>query len=1059
MKNINPSILIWLFLVFTGTMPSGAQTVAPTTSQNHTVSYAFRQALTPSQVPASVTIDQAVTTVTYYDGIGRAVQSVEAGGTYGKKDLVTPIEYDALGRADARQHLPYALASVGGAYQSGALTAQRSFYTNQFSADDASYAYNYNEYEKSPLQRVTAIRKPGSTYQNHPVRNTYWVYTSGDNLLRIRTNSSDGFYIDDPYPEKSLFKTATTNEDGLAVQLFSDYYGRTILERTTDGTTVMDTYYVYDESNSDHLRWVIPPEASKSLVAGSTYNLNDNLPKQFCYHYKYNGAGDVIERRDPGTDPLYMHYNIAIGHKVVAKQTGSQRTKNEWFLYEYHPTGELYRMYRYKYNSGYGTPAQVDSWIAAGTLYATTYVQEGGVVALYEFDRYVSGSALTFQTVSGLSLTPDQTRVKGLKTYEKVDNTDSSTYAERRFYYDSKARLIQVVERNHLGYTSRYSFEYDFSGNTLTSHESHQVGASTTHTVLKHNTYDHRNRLLSSTTTLNGGTPAIVSYTYDELGNLKTKKLGDASTVTNQYNIQGWITSQGSPKFSLALDYFGAGKRAGNITKLSWGHGAATDQHYTLDYDLFGRIKSGVHSLAKFNETIGSYDLNGNIRSLTRTANGSTSDNYTYTYTGNRLTSLSGVTGSYTYDQSGNMLNDPRKNLSFTYNSLNLPDEVKTGSTVKAKYLYSYDGVKIKVQDAGGTNGYDYLGSLTLVKTGGTQTPETHFGDGIIRGTQVMYFEKDHLGSIRAVLNTSGTVLERNDYYPFGTRHANASHVVTANNRFKYNGKEDQTVGALGLLDYGARMYDAQIGRWLGVDPLADSYYSISPYVYCANNPVRFIDPNGMFFDDYFIREEEKRITLIKQSEKIDRIFDKDNPEGLEIEKGSFDLEAYLEQGYKVEKVVPVGMAMTDFVASNVVGGAVFSKIGGLVSKGISSLRAAQVAKSTEIATNVGTNTAKTAIATGQRHHLLSNKIMSSLNNHPSLKGAFNRENTKYIYNALDDAAHKGYQTWHRQYDEMIVKWLQSNPSATPVQFNQYLHNLHQQPWLKSRVPNVNLLD
>jgi RHS repeat-associated protein len=239
---------------------------------------------------------------------------------------------------------------------------------------------------------------------------------------------------------------------------------------------------------------------------------------------------------------------------------------------------------------------------------------------------------------------------------------------------------------------------------------------------------------------------------------------------------------------------------------------------------------------------------------------------------------------------------------------------------------------------------------LTLVKTSGTQTPETHFGEGIIRGTQVMYFENDHLGSIRTVLNTAGTVIERNDYYPFGMRHANASHVVTANNRYKFNGKEDQTVGALGLLDYGARMYDAQIGRWLTVDPMADSYYSVSPYAYCADNPVRFIDPNGMFFDDYFINENEKRIAIHKQPGKIDRIFDKDNPEGLEVEKGSFDLEEYLEKGYKVETFIPVGMAMTDFVASNVIGGAIFSKIGGLVSKGISSLRAARVAKTVESA-------------------------------------------------------------------------------------------------------------
>lgn len=166
------------------------------------------------------------------------------------------------------------------------------------------------------------------------------------------------------------------------------------------------------------------------------------------------------------------------------------------------------------------------------------------------------------------------------------------------------------------------------------------------------------------------------------------------------------------------------------------------------------------------------------------------------------------------------LTNDPHKNLNFTWNSLNLLKEVKSGSTVKAQYSYSYNAAKVKVQDSGNTNGYDYLGSLTLVKTNNTLTPEYNFGEGMIKGNEVMYFEKDHLGSIRSVLNTSGTVLEKNDYYPFGQRHANSSHVVTANNRYKFNGKENQTVGSLELLDYKARMYDGYIGRWLGSDPI-----------------------------------------------------------------------------------------------------------------------------------------------------------------------------------------------------------------------------------------------
>jgi RHS repeat-associated protein len=170
---------------------------------------------------------------------------------------------------------------------------------------------------------------------------------------------------------------------------------------------------------------------------------------------------------------------------------------------------------------------------------------------------------------------------------------------------------------------------------------------------------------------------------------------------------------------------------------------------------------------------------------------------------------------------------------------------------VKASYVYSSDGRKLAVRDASGSNSYDYLGSLTLVKSGGTTTPEVAFAEGVIRGGQVMFFERDHLGSVRVVTNAAGTVLERNDYYPFGLRHANASHPISAANRLKFNGKEEQVVGNSGLLDYGARMYDNVLGRWLMVDPLAEKYYPYSPYNYTLNNPVKFVDPDGMWVDYY----------------------------------------------------------------------------------------------------------------------------------------------------------------------------------------------------------------
>ncbi|SFG78165.1 RHS repeat-associated core domain-containing protein [Prevotella sp. KH2C16] len=75
---------------------------------------------------------------------------------------------------------------------------------------------------------------------------------------------------------------------------------------------------------------------------------------------------------------------------------------------------------------------------------------------------------------------------------------------------------------------------------------------------------------------------------------------------------------------------------------------------------------------------------------------------------------------------------------------------------------------------------------------------------------------------------------------------------IASTQRYKYNGKELDRMHGLDWYDYGARHYDATIARWMCVDPLAEKYYHVSPYVYCINNPIRYVDPDGKVVKIFF---------------------------------------------------------------------------------------------------------------------------------------------------------------------------------------------------------------
>lgn len=109
----------------------------------------------------------------------------------------------------------------------------------------------------------------------------------------------------------------------------------------------------------------------------------------------------------------------------------------------------------------------------------------------------------------------------------------------------------------------------------------------------------------------------------------------------------------------------------------------------------------------------------------------------------------------------------------------------------------------------------------------------------------------------------------QNNYYPFGLKHEgyNGINSATPSYKYKYNGKEFQETG---MYDYGARFYMPDIGRWGVVDPLAEKFFDYSGYNYVLNNPIKFIDKDGM---DVYIMDENGKVILAKQQAGDDIMF------------------------------------------------------------------------------------------------------------------------------------------------------------------------------------------
>ena len=481
---------------------------------------------------------------------------------------------------------------------------------------------------------------------------------------------------------------------------------------------------------------------------------------------------------------------------------------------------------------------------------------------------------------------------------------ETSTYITTTNYSDDKYRVIQSLKNllDDNNGVEIISNRYDFVGHILRTKQKQTFDNSTTSTD-KYYTYDHIGRLKKTESSINGGNATTVAeMTYNELGQLSKKELNKTGSsslqeVNYEYNIRGWLTgindpgNLGTDLFSMELLYEDPSSLTnltkenqynGNISGIIWNRktdpSTSLKSAYTLEYDELNRILNNYYgegstlpSSNHFREYDYSYDLNGNILTLKRNnGSGTTIDNLSYNYgnspdnrlkyiTDNSASSVGFNDGNtsgddYAYDKNGNLIEDLNKGFGIiTYNFLNLPYVLTKDANNIITYYYDAQGTKVKqVKTEGGTptvryysNGFEYDNNkdLNLVQ----------MEEGSIKVSnnatvfKYEYFIKDHLGSTRiAFENNSGTpsLTQSVDYYPFGLEF-DSKYEISTDNKYLYNGKELQEQLNLDWYDYGARFYDPQIGRWTTQDPRAEKYRRWSPYNYCFNNPIKYLDPYG----------------------------------------------------------------------------------------------------------------------------------------------------------------------------------------------------------------------
>jgi RHS repeat-associated protein len=818
----------------------------------------------PASVNDSMIIEYGVDyvhfTLFYYDVAGNLIKTVPPKGV----DMIVDADGDSTldsqpSRNDVKNH------TFLSEYQYNSL-GQRTYESTPDGGVKEFWYNSIGQLRFSQNEKQAAESSPKYAYLKYDELGR--IVEAGISTLDGSAQAFAGNTEDDDYPSTGLSERVVsvydTEVSGLSYLGSSDDLAQTYLQNrisytyadadgTLDGTDEIYTYYSYDPHGN--VSWMLQ-------------SIPDMRNKYIEYEYDLVSGKVTQVNYNPGVNDQFFHkYVYDSDNRIQAVQTS--RDGYLWdtdAAYEYYAYGPLKRVsIGEDHIQGTDYVYTINGWLKGMNHQALDPAYDPGADG--------SATSAYAKDVFGMSLGYfDGDFKRGLNSDNSTDGS-LDIYSAFNSEMDNEASAyFNTGKYQHSWYTSSSSAN-ELNNEALPSNEINYrplFNGSITN-------YTYNQAVPDGADMQYSGKPLSFMYNYDELYRLTQAGFDyfDTGLSTPEWHRENLSATATYNEYASGYEY----DENGNITALTRNNEGNNVELDDLTYFYTG----GTNKLRHIHDAISTADNTSDLETQSN-------DNYSYNETGELTGDDAEGINDIVWMASGKIraaTYSSGKIIFFKYDAMGnrvckaVYESIFDTSPAVTYYVCDAKGTVMAIYKNTETDDYDYgLSELPLYAGSriGMFKDDNGINDEVVfdvnaytRGLGNKKYEiNDYLGNVRAVVTDvkeplsdgsyAATVLSSNDYYPYGMllpgRNANTNEY-----RYGYQGKEmDNEIKDKdgSSYDFGARLLDPRVGRWLSMDPLAEEFADMSPYNAMANDPVNMVDPDGrehMAVDEFYRRE------------------------------------------------------------------------------------------------------------------------------------------------------------------------------------------------------------